>query len=153
MKILAIDQSTKKIWLAFFDKDSLVYSKHSELEHTDDLYSKFQKMVRFMVDELEIWKPDIVFTEDPMSLARVNPNICMKLTITLTAMIYACGNRWIQLEVLSPSQIKKVVTGKGNAKKDLVREYINKKYWTNIKSEDECDAIAIWLTWISKIIK
>lgn len=152
MKLLAIDQSTKKIWLAFFHWEELEYSGHDSLLPIDDLYWKFLHMMDFMTQTLDIWNPDIVFTEDPMSLARVNPKVCMRLTITLSAMIYACGNRWIQLEVLSPSQIKKVVTGKGNAKKDLVRECINKKYQTNIQSEDECDAIAIWLTWISKII-
>lgn len=61
-------------------------------------------------------------------------------------MIYACGNRGIQLEILSPSQIKKVMTGKGNAKKDKVREAVNKKFNLQVESEDEADAIAIGFT-------
>lgn len=149
MKILAIDQSSKKVGIAFFNNGMLEHSDHAEIEPAEDFYMKFYNMLMFMWNQCDTWKPDIVFTEDPQSLSRVNPKICRLLTITLSAMIYACWNRGIQLEILSPSQIKKVMTGKGNAKKDQVREAVNKKFNLQVESEDEADAIAIGFTWFS----
>lgn len=151
MKILWIDQSSKKVWFAYFE-DDLVDSGHDEL-HSDDFYTSFKSMLEWIWEKLDEFKPDIVFTEDPMSLARINPKIARKLTITLSAMIYACGNREIQMEILSPTQIKKVFTGKGNAKKDLVRSEVFKKYKVRTSSEDEADAIAIAYTGMKLINK
>lgn len=42
-----------------------------------------------------------------------------------------------------PATIKKFMTGKGNAKKDLVREAVRKELGIEIKSKDVADAIAI----------
>ena len=149
-KILWIDQSSKKLWFAYFE-DDLIESGHDEITNSD-FYTSFKSMLEWTGEKLDQYKPEIVFTEDPMSLARVNPAIARKLMFTLSAMVYACWNRDIQLEILAPSQIKKVFTGKWNAKKDVVRAMVLEKYNIDTKSEDEADAIAIWYTW-TKIIE
>jgi crossover junction endodeoxyribonuclease RuvC len=52
---------------------------------------------------------------------------------------------------IPPSEVKKYITGKGNAKKSLILKYVYKKYDIDVDSEDEADAIAVLLTGIKKV--
>jgi Holliday junction resolvasome RuvABC endonuclease subunit len=152
MKILAIDQSSKKVWYAIFEWENMIHSNHAELLQINDFYGKFCHMEDFMIELIDKCQPDIIFTEDPMSLARVNPKICQILMLTLSAMIRTSWKLWVQMEILSPKQIKKVFTWNWNAKKQQMVEEAQRRYWKHITSEDECDAIAIWITGLTKII-
>lgn len=48
MKILAIDQSSKKVGIAFFNNGVLEYSNYAEIEPAEDFYMKFYNMLMFM---------------------------------------------------------------------------------------------------------
>lgn len=150
MKTLAIDQSTKLIWWAVFENGKLILSWNENVEvKWWDVASPIIKLSEFTDMMILKHSPIMVCTEDPMSLARVNPRVCFQLCMSLSWIIMSCKRAGIQLELLSPSAIKKHATGKGNAKKEEVRDAIQKKENKKFSSFDECDAIAIWYTAIS----
>ncbi len=151
MNILSIDQSTKKVGWAWFQNGILVSSGNDTLVPEDDLSSWIENMKLYTLEHIWNKEPVLIATEDPMSLSRVNPKICFKLCMSLSGIVMACKERWVQLELLSPSTIKKCISGKGNANKDMVREAVSSKLWREIESEDEADAIAIGYTILSKI--
>ena len=156
MNILAIDNSTNLVWWAFYQDWKLIDHWNTSVK-ADSLMESMNNMKRFLFSLMDKYCYDVLVTEDPMSLARVNPKVCFKLCMNCAMIIDHC--QWVcQFEMLSPTQIKKVFTGKGNAKKDLVREEVKNKFGLDIESEDEADSVAIWytfcvLTWLIEITK
>lgn len=62
-----------------------------------------------------------------------------------------CNKRGICWFDLSPSEVKKAVTGKGNAKKETVRKVVGIKYGErNQDNHNRADAVAIGMTWLLK---
>lgn len=59
-------------------------------------------------------------------------------------------NRGLQLCIIPPASVKKMVTGKGNAKKEVVRErvydYIHNQS-VSFKNNDESDAVAVGIAY------
>lgn len=46
-----------------------------------------------------------------------------------------------------PATIKKEITGKGNAKKDLVRDELKQQYQLDFHDEDQSDSLAVYECW------
>lgn len=91
--ILAIDQSTKKVGWALFRSNQLLLSGHHELKPEEDIASWIENMRQYMQEHIWNKEPVLVATEDPMSLARVNPKICFKLCMSLAGIVMACKEK------------------------------------------------------------
>ena len=154
MIIFEIDQSSRKCGYAIFKDKELIYSKQFTLQEgkEDFIEKRYEKMYVYLKDLFKRWEPDVVVTEDPASLFRVNPKVGRILTKMLGVITIAAIHYGIAIIELSPSQIKKEFTGKGNAKKkDVVKEVKKRFPEQNIldEEEDRADAIAIGVTFIN----
>lgn len=52
-----------------------------------------------------------------------------------------------ELRYIPPSNIKKALTGKGNAKKEIVQEKILERWPIEFMNTDQSDAFAVYITW------
>ena len=62
-----------------------------------------------------------------------------------------CEDNSLQYKGVSPSEIKKHATGKGNAKKDMMISTAKKK-WPGVEIEDDNQADAMWILDFAKTI-
>lgn len=51
---------------------------------------------------------------------------------------------------IPPTVVKKVITGKGNAKKEVVRRILEESYNFQFKNDDESDAMALLVAYKGK---
>ena len=75
-----------------------------------------------------------------------NPNSAIKLGQARGAAIVAASSADLALQEYTPTQVKKIVTGKGNASKQAIQQMITKQLKLNqTPPEDAADALAIAL--------
>jgi Holliday junction resolvasome RuvABC endonuclease subunit len=77
----------------------------------------------------ETFKPDIAVLED--QYVGPNPQTSLFLARARGVAMLACHHAGVQVVLYAPSEIKKVMTGKGNAKKELVQQAAVEAYKHN----------------------
>lgn len=178
-KILAFDPgSTCTGWAScLFRKESLQmqvikYGHFSPTDlarkfHKDECKKYTQQNISLEVLETEvtnllnIYEPNYVVSEDAFfKFGRVNAYISLKLNIhTISRM---CRLKNLVLCKLAPRDIKKTISGTGNADKNVVQESVfnnehirfkgNKKTIENNLIEHEADAIAVAWTLCNNVL-
>lgn len=89
-------------------------SKHPEPQRLDRIYWEIKAMC-------ETYKPDIVVMED--QFVGKNPQTGLYLARARGVAMLACYHAGVEVILYAPSEIKKAMTGKGNAKKELVQTH------------------------------
>lgn len=148
MVVIWVDISSNKIWLAVFVNWDLEDSKQMGLGN--NRVSHMEKMDEFkdiLLDYFEIWSPDIVATEDPASLARINAEACRTLSWYQWVVISLCYKKDIFYHMISPKQWKKFSIDEANVKKSEIPEKMKNAFKiTHDLWPDEADAIGIWFS-------
>lgn len=117
-------------------------------EDKDDIYRNLQ-ISNYLLDCLKLWMPDIVVIENYSFGARGRAMFSIgELNGLVKANIYSCGYK---LCLISPTVVKKAITGKGNATKTMVALSVFKKFKVDFSQylkhgEDLCDAFALGVT-------
>lgn len=148
MRILAIDPSSTATGFAVMElRDNAPFIvKSGALSHPKPSKASFEEKCIFIIQtinsELYYWLPDLVVIEYPHANSR---NLQSSIKIArLSGMIEAiCSMIDVNYIMIPPAQWKKAFTGNGNAKKELVQEYVELYYGIKIKTNDESDALAI----------
>lgn len=96
--------------------------KDSEPARLDKIYWEVKAMC-------ETFKPDIVVMED--QFVGKNPKTSLYLARARGVAMLACYHAGVDVVLYTPSEIKKTMTGKGNAKKELVQEKAIEAYKHN----------------------
>ncbi|MNQ36612.1 Crossover junction endodeoxyribonuclease RuvC [compost metagenome] len=119
-KILAFDPSLASTGWAVLDGREVIAMgkivtdpKYTEMVRMDEIYKEVQALC------LE-YKPDVVVMED--QYMGPNPQTSLMLGRVRGVAMIACYRAGANVFVYAPSEIKKVVTGKGNAKKEAVQQ-------------------------------
>lgn len=94
-------------------------AKDSEPKRLDEIYWEVKAMC-------ETYKPDIVVMED--QFVGKNPKTGLYLARARGVAMLACYHAGIEVVLYAPSEIKKAMTGKGNAKKELVQQHAIEAY-------------------------
>lgn len=81
--------------------------------------SKFNDIVTRLIYE---WKPDMIATEQPKD--RTNAMTSQTLIGYYSITMFAAYNNNIPVNEVNPKQMKKVITGSGNADKSIVAEFM-----------------------------
>lgn len=97
-------------------------SKEAETVRLDRIYQEVKAMC-------ETFKPDIAVLED--QYVGPNPQTSLFLARARGVAMLACHHAGVPVVLYAPSEIKKVMTGKGNAKKELVQQAAVEAYKHN----------------------
>ncbi len=98
------------------------------------------QFVEGKIDELS---PDEVAIEAPFTGA--NPSSAIKLAHLKGALMYVVWKKGIPVYEYSPRQVKKAITGRGNASKQEVRNFVG-RIFRQVSGYDEADAVALAFT-------
>lgn len=146
MKILSYDQATVKSGYSVFDNgyiESGVIQKNSKTP----IDTRTQEMAKSICLKIAEVKPDVVVVEgiqNQNSIATV-----IQLARLQGAIMFYCVNKGIRIEILKPTEWRAALSYKQGSKvkreelKEQSRNYIKEHLGFEIKSEDECEAVAI----------
>lgn len=151
MKVIAIDPGYERMGVAIIDnikgKETLVYSEcfktSAKISHEERL--------RLIGQEIEMlikkYKPEAMAIET--LFFKNNQKTAMKVSEARGVMLYVAAVAGLLVKEFSPMAIKIAVTGYGNSEKEQVVFMVKKliKIDTDIKYDDEYDAIAVGLTY------
>jgi len=155
MKVIAIDPGYERMGVAILEKTSkeevLVYSNcfktSSKIPHEERL-----KLIGQEIENLiKKYKPEIMAIET--LFFKNNQKTAMHVSEARGVMLYVSSVFGLNIMEFSPMAIKIAVTGYGNSDKDQVISMVGKliKIKTNIKYDDEYDAIAVGLTYFASV--
>lgn len=108
-------------------------------------YEHIYQSISRIIDE---YKPELIGIEKPFIHAKHRLDTIMPLCQARGAAVAACQSKGIEPIDLMPSVVKKNVTGRGNADKELVAKYVKLRTGADVSESmyDETDAIAIAMT-------
>ncbi|MCD6454810.1 MAG: crossover junction endodeoxyribonuclease RuvC [Candidatus Aminicenantes bacterium] len=141
MRILGVDPGLKKTGYALLDNMKLL--KWGIITSNSDWKSSIVEITDALEKKIADLNPQHIAIESPFS--GINPSSSFKLAHLRGAIIYMAKKQGIEVYDYSPAKVKKVITGRGNASKNEVRNFIG-KIFKQISGFDEADAIAIAFT-------
>jgi len=120
---------------------TLVSDKKTWDERSRELFKDFQDFVSFLRKaELE---PDIVYIEQ--AIYRQNIKTTLTIDSVINAAKYTCVLNELAYKIIDNRSWKKGILGKGNAKKEEIRNFADSKWGDVINSQDLADAACIAL--------
>src|SRR5678815_2081568 len=138
-RILSLDLGTRTGWaiLEHGRREHGVEDFHGKRDESTGLrWLKFRRWFEYMVADKG--RPDLVVFERWVShLKGGNAEITAGFT---TRVVEYCTERKIEYQGLSPTDIKKWATGKGNASKPQMMEACVRRFNVRIDDENEADA-------------
>ena len=137
--IFAFDLALNSSGVTIFGNDAsvvLITSIETKMEKTHPL--KLNKIAKFLLDLKEKYPPEKIIIERGF----------YRYAASTEAIYKVCGVvQYLFWEIpqifYPPMTVKKVVGGKGNMKKDELREVIEKEYKLSFKNDDESDSFAV----------
>lgn len=122
------------------------------------IYTIQERIYNFYIELnklLDDFLPDYIMIEEPVvfrnSKGVIYVSYLVGMIITLSS--YFVGSDSVIL--LNPSTVKKVITGKGNADKELIKKSLEQNYKFDLNNfdSDEIDAIGIAITGFNQFLK
>lgn len=118
------------------------------IEFTEEYkFKNFSQLQTYVKHLIMLWKPDLVLCPYPTRFY----NTILKHGKMLGVICAVCELRDIPLIEVQDKSCKKLVIGKGNAKKKDIAEYY-KEYYQDIDSEHIFDAI-MFIDWYLKAVE
>jgi Holliday junction resolvasome RuvABC endonuclease subunit len=142
VNILALDLGTRTGW-ALLERGAIESGVESFQPHRDESqgmrWLKFRRWLEFMAGER--FHPDlVVFERWVASHTGGSGEITAGFT---TRIVEFCTERHLEHTAVSPSDLKRWVTGKGNARKEQIMEAVLWKFGRRCDTADEADAYAL----------
>lgn len=160
MRILGLDASLASTgWNIITDEDEILacdkictYAKsNTEIERIYIIANRIKELIK-------VNSVDVVVIEN--QFFGNNARTGLTLSKLMGAIMYVCQDVDVRLELLTPTQARKILTGNGNLKKVDVAEFIRKNYidlgeysdreakTKGIeKTSDKYDSLAVSLAW------
>ena len=155
MKVIAIDPGYERMGVAIIEKkgskEELIFSEcfktSPKIPHEERL-KLIGKEVEILIKK---YKPEEMAIET--LFFKNNAKTAMHVSEARGVMLYVASVSGLPVREFSPIAIKVAVTGYGSSEKDQVTEMVKKliKINTDIKYDDEYDAIAVGLTYFATI--
>ncbi|MEJ5167027.1 MAG: crossover junction endodeoxyribonuclease RuvC [Thermoanaerobaculia bacterium] len=151
-KVLGVDPGSRVVGLALLkiEKNNIKYLSSHLLKFNK---GKFPSKLSFLLKQIESFirekKPDVLVMED--NFYHKNPKVLLLLGRISGVIIAVAASLQIPVILYSPTEIKKSITGSGQASKEQV-SYMVKKI-LNLEGEtlsDATDAIAIGMSYFYK---
>lgn len=149
--VLGIDQGLANIGYAILEKnDEEIHliksgykstsSKKSTEERLGIIYDFFDNLLNEYPDVEEIGMEEFFYGGS----AYVRSVSIITTNQVSGVLLLLARNRDVKATKIQPTKVKKIITGSGKAKKDLVMENVREIFKENtFKTDHECDAVAI----------
>ena len=125
MKILGIDADSKKIALVCFNNGKLD-SYELLISHGETRSEQLYDLIIMFEGQIKAIKPDVVYLEEAIYIS--NFKTSRSISEVIGNMKFVLTENKIPYEAVAVTSWKKKVIGKGNAKKQDVKDFILKKY-------------------------
>jgi len=155
MKVIAIDPGYERMGVAILEKTSkeevLVYSNCFKTSSKIPQEERLKLIGQEIENLIKKYKPEAMAIET--LFFKNNQKTAMHVSEARGVMLYVASVSGLSVMEFSPMAIKIAVTGYGNSDKDQVTSMVEKliKIKTNIKYDDEYDAIAVGLTYFASV--
>lgn len=154
MIVLAIDPGIEKVGYAFFEKkvngkttfsylgSGLIKTQKTDL-HQDRLYSIYNQLKTLILAK----KTDLIIFEQLFFFK--NAKTVIKVSQAQGVILLLAAQENIPTKLLTPLQIKQIITGYGNADKKSVQKMLPLllKQEFDFKEDDQSDAVACGLAY------
>jgi len=149
MRVLTLDLSINKPGYAIADTDTnqVITFGHLKNNSSEGIYKRIDKNLQFFLALIPKYQIEAVWLELPAYSRRQKSHDM--LTAQQGIFKFALYKRNIPVFGISITDIKKHITGKGTATKDEMVESIKAQGY-QVKTDDEADAIGIYLTGYNK---
>ena len=153
MKVIAIDPGYERMGVAIIEKtggkENLVFSECFKTSATIPHEERLKLIGKEIEMLIKKYKPDAMAIETLFFTN--NQKTVMHVSEARGVMLYVSSVLGIPVNEFSPMAIKIAVTGYGKSEKEQVTEMVKRliKINTDIKYDDEYDAIAIGLTYFA----
>lgn len=136
--VLGLDISLNGTGAVILENDELLYHDRFEPESTG--IERLIEIEEYVTDLIETNLLDLVVIEG-YAFARSNQAHQMgEIGGVIRRRLHKLRVPWIEV---SPNQVKKFATGKGNCKKDLILMNVYKRWKVEFQSSDEADAFVL----------
>lgn len=155
MKVLAIDPGYGRCGMAVIErvgtKDVLIFSTCVETSPTTDFAQRLREVVAVCESLLHAHTPDHVAMEK--LFFKANRTTAMKVAEVRGALINAAAVASVPVHEYSPAEVKSAVAGWGGADKKQIATMLHAlvKIETDIRHDDEYDAIAVGVTHLAHV--
>jgi crossover junction endodeoxyribonuclease RuvC len=151
MRILGIDPGFERIGIAVLEKtnkqkDFVVYSNCFKTSNKIPFHARLKNIGLEIEEVIKKHKPEALAIEK--LYFTTNQKTVMGVSEARGVIVYIASKNNLSVYEYTPPQIKVAVTGYGKASKEMIMSMVPKliDIKTDIKSDDELDAIAIGLT-------
>lgn len=150
MKILGVDPGLLNLGYTLIeverDKYSILDGKTLKSESRDPLSKRLYYLYLKVKEILEIHKPDIIATEEP--LVKANPFSSVKLFQVQGIVLLLAEEKGIPIKIYHPTFWKKFLCGNGSATKEEILHFLRyglglDNLMIKIQDEHTCDALAM----------
>ena len=140
MRVMGVDTSTKTGYVILDDAGDVVkvgvinYPPHS------NRFARFAGYVRDVSDLVDAYGVDLVVIEGYSFAGKFNNSLQYELGACIRMKLYQEEVPFVEVP---PTSLKKFVTGKGNAKKDLMLLNVYKRWEFDTEDDNEADAYGL----------
>ena len=120
MKVLGIDQSYRSCGIVVLEDGNLIHREKYTTDDSKDIYERAKELACHLVKTAHTFSPDAIALEG-LSYGSTG-NVTRDLGGLLFLIIVKLREHSFRPFVIAPPTIKKVATGKGNAKKEKLIE-------------------------------
>ena len=132
--VVKVDNTTAK------SKNQCVLEDHGVIKSSSDGFRRWSDMATELITVLDKHEPDIVMVE---GYGYANKHTLVPLVTIGTVLRYFLWQNdtpWVEV---APPSLKKFVTGKGNAKKEMILKEVFKRWGHDLPTNDEADAVGL----------
>jgi len=143
-KVMGIDLSLVETGLCLLDGGDLVWKilVTSKPDQSVLEIDRIQKIARAVTGHIDEHKSDLIVIEGLSYGSKNTTSLCQlaKLNFSVEIYCYQLGYHYL---MVAPTHLKKFITGKGNAKKELMLMKVLKKYGIEFENNNLCDAYCL----------
>ena len=143
-KVMGIDLSLVETGIVCLEDGKILFQDTVKSKPGEDPLEveRIQKIARAVTGHIATHKPDLIIIEGLSYGSKNTTSLCQLAKLNFSVEIY-CYQMGYHYLMVVPTQLKKFVTGKGTAKKELMLMKVYKKYGLEFDNNNLCDAFCL----------
>lgn len=140
MRVMGVDTSTKTGYVILDDKGDVVNVGVLHHPPQENRFCRYAHYTREISELVEAYGVDLVIIEGYSFGSKFGHRLQYELGTCIRMKLYVDKVKFVEV---SPTSLKKFVTGKGNAKKDLMLLAVYKRWDFDTEDDNEADAYGL----------
>ncbi len=140
MRVMGVDTSTKTGYAILCDKGEVVNVGVLHHKPEPNRFTRFSHYTREISELITAYGVDLVVIEGYSFAGKFNNSLQYELGACIRMKLYQDEVMFVEVP---PTSLKKFVTGKGNAKKDLMLLNVYKRWDFDTEDDNEADAYGL----------